>query len=117
MKHFGWIAVLVLIWSGPAYAQVPELETVQDFVAECTSKKIYNVYCLGLVNGVAGVLVFIGSFTDPVRKTIGMCIPSFTSNAQMRQIVLNWAKNNPKYWQQKVEIGVILALSKAFPCK
>ena len=58
MKHFGWLALLDVIWRGPVVAQGVastklKLNTVQDFVTECPNVPTKE-YCFGLIYGTAG---------------------------------------------------------------
>lgn len=77
-------------------------------------------FCAGYVVGVADMMQQVGrQGAGNFRSVFGMCVPKSlhtpSGNAEV-QVFVNWAEKNPKEWGQVNEVGVVLALSEAWPC-
>ena len=113
MTRFFILAAIGLgLASNAASAAKPRdmLATSRDLLAVCTSSKPLEYgMCMGYISGVVdGFLV--------VDRT-SVCITPGITKGELRNIVLSGIAANPKESSQEAYAGVLLALSKAFPCR
>ena len=106
-----FIVVLLVGLASPAWASP---ENVQYYlqVLENPKNPDYS-YAMGTVAGITFMLRFNG-----VMKNVpSACTPDKTTHGQKAQVFINWAKANPKEWTGHGHIGMMTAVSEAWPCK
>ena len=111
--------------AGAAFAATDK--TTQDLYYECSDKNPANeIACVRYLDGVASTMMFSASLLSELkdaspqaqrtRYILGLCPGSTITAGQMRQVFINWAKRNPKSWQQIEFAGAFAALREAWPC-
>lgn len=97
----------------PSFAA--EWETIQSMAERCkdTSGGPNSFYCLGMANGVMGMMLV----HQKQPNTLRICSEGFVSNGQAIQIFLNWKDKNPTRWQEPAFVGFAWALQESYPCE
>jgi hypothetical protein len=73
---------------------------------------------VGFISGTVAVMEQVGLGTSGnFRGAMGMCVsmPDPTGNAEVGAFI-NWAEKNPQFREKPSAVGVMLALSSAWPC-
>jgi hypothetical protein len=114
------LAVLALVACGfvALRANAADLNSTEGMLAMCKSNGEGSNYCLGFISGTAAVMEQVGLGTSGnFRGSMGMCVamPYPTGNAEVAAFI-RWAEKNTQFWDKPSAIGVILALSAAWPC-
>lgn len=103
--------VALCLTSTAAQASEPRdsLKTGNDLLVACGSEKPLEYgMCMGYIAGV------IDGFLISNRTII--CLPSDLTRGQLRDVVLSGIQDAPRERGDAGYVGVLLALSKAFPC-
>lgn len=114
------LALLMLMACGfvGLRANATDLNSTEGMLAMCKSSGDGYSYCLGFISGTAAVMEQVGlGTTGNFRGAMGMCVsmPYPTGNAEVAAFV-RWAEKNSEFWDKPSAIGVVLALSAAWPC-
>ena len=106
------LATGLLVSSG-AWAKTPM--TVQDYMTACAKSNSLEMFCAGVVSGIQSVMSLNSQFVgeDDMPR---LCQPLTATPGQFIQIFLNWAKDNPKQWQEDGKIAMMVAFQETFPC-
>ena len=116
------IAASIVLGAAPAAASANTTGwSVSDLVAMCrgmpdeiTQAPSDQGLCIGYMHGFAGGYS-VGLNTSPGDNRI--CLPVGVSTLQWSRIFLKWADQNPEGLHWPAAIGVLAAMSTAFPCQ
>lgn len=88
------------------------LTTVSTEVYAASARMVYEACETGnalyYVTGVRDAMVF--------TEDLDMCIPVGVDNGQLKEIVCQYLKSNPKVWHRGGAAATYVALKDAFPC-
>ena len=113
MKYF-FVAILLVLWVGPAGARMANLITGNDIHEMCGAEGNYaQGACMGFIIGVER------SLEGAKRGMNGLvfCRAKGVNNGQTIDVVKRWLKNNPSKRHFTAPSVIAGALSDAFPCK
>lgn len=110
------VAAMTIIGSGRVFAEDGD---VQQHLKFCKSDDAFESgICLGMVEGVAGVMSSNcyafrkGRLSNPkLAADLGG-----VSFGAMKQTFINWAEDNPQEWGRLGPVGMIIAFGQTFPC-
>ena len=120
--------VVGVFFSSPSWAAK---QTVQEMLVGCrlvvnppvqgTRKQGRVAYrCLGMIDGVAGVMLTLGKTTDMSslqKRAVGLCSEAQFSYGQLAQSYIKWASANPSEWQTEAWLGMVRAFRETWPCR
>ncbi len=114
------LVVLTLVACGLVglRANAADLNSTEGMLAMCKSNGDGYNYCLGFISGTAAVMEQVGLGTSGTfRGAMGMCVamPYPTGNTEVAAFI-RWAEKNSQFWDKPSAVGVMLALSAAWPC-
>ncbi len=103
------VLALCLLAAPEAWA---DKSSVENLLKQCKMGGTNEFYCLGVIRGVSYML-----FANPdPNSPLKICTPDYISFNQIKQLFVNWASNNPKQWQERAEVGIVMVLIKTYPC-
>lgn len=98
----------------------------------CTSdNQVMNGFCLGyligrdegqflgalLMSGSAGIDTSAENFNSFANEIFQHCVPSEATNAQLRDVVVQYLRKNPESRHETARFLVLDAYREAFPCR
>lgn len=108
---------------GVASSAPQDLMTVQELYESCTaSQHSYTTLsllskCRGYINGVADMMVLVGTEGDAtMRKYFGICPRDTITRGSLIQAFKNWAEKHPEMWGKPNLLGVMMALHETWEC-
>ena len=110
MKRIIIAALVGVLLVVPGVRAANNFQTIADFVSGCEKEPYNKIYCTGVLRGVASMMTLFDKTCMPETGARAV------SNAQLRQVFLNWAKANPKKWHERGEWGMVLAFTQTWPC-
>jgi hypothetical protein len=115
MKRLLFLALLGLGMAGPAAAGFVTGDKLFEF-CQARSGSAQNVYCLGYIVGVADMV------DDPLLSKVlpsqaKFCVPDKLQSNQLKDVVVSYLQNNPQERVFQAQALIVVALSKAYPCK
>ena len=125
MKHLLPAALIATALASPVRADMNFINTVQDFVQECdpddplSGNNINPMqvgFCLGVVKGLVSVVDLNCTMGEAQTHNRLKADLSGVSFAAMNQAMLNFARANPRIWQESVGF-LTIGLAETWPCE
>jgi hypothetical protein len=106
-------ALLALCAISSFYAPVTATAyTGNQLLPECETTNVS--YCLGEISGFRLGFGFVMNRWQVEPKL--MCVPDGVSNGQLRDIVIQYIRENPQTRHESAQFLIVWSLEKAFPC-
>lgn len=88
--------------------------TGNELLRDCEPTNALSLHCLGYINGFRLGFGFVMNRWQIEPKE--MCIPDGVTNGQIRDVVLQYIRENPQTSHESSQFLILWSLSKAFPC-
>ena len=109
-------ALLALCAITPFYAPVTATAyTGNQLLQDCETTNVSSLYCLGYINGFSLGFAFVMNRWQVEPKLI--CIPEGVTNGQIKDIVVQYIRENPQTRHESAQFLIVWSLEKAFPCR
>ena len=117
MKRIILAALAVVVLGAQKAEAEPKVPvTVQEYLDVCsTQSNPFSFYCHGVIQGIAFTAQLNGIKLEDI--TDRACIPKETTQGQLLQAFINWAKANPQLWQRPAKHLILTSLVRTWPCK
>ena len=125
LQHLLTAALIATALASPMRAEMNFINTVQDFVQECdpdhplSGNNIDAMqvgFCLGVVQGLVRVVDMNCTMGEEQTYNRLKADLSGVSFGAMNQAMLNFARANPRIWQESVGF-LTIALAETWPCE
>ncbi len=104
------LALMMVVMVSPAWgAGDGPPTTIRGFLTACDGGDEWK-YCYGAVMGITYMM------KQNEEGEIAACYPADTDIGQRVQVFINWARANPKLWNEHGFYGIISATQEAWPC-
>ena len=112
-------------------ASLSEPLSGNQLYAVCTSSdQATSAFCIGYVIGetegqfLGGLMLYLNShpesrdsdYNDHASRVFGYCVPKNASNAQLRDVVVKFLRENPERRHETARFLVMESYVAAFPC-
>ena len=82
-----------------------------DFIEKRGPSRPLGAMCLGYLMGIREAVVVDNG------RNYRACLPEEVTNEELIRVYLRWAENNPNRLHEFAFVGVIGALTEAYPCQ
>lgn len=107
-----WTIAMLILGSPYAFA----VSSGNELLNVCQSNvSTHNGQCIGFIQGVS-IGVELGEAFHGHKDLSDVCIPGNVNNAQLKDIVLIYLRQNPAKRHEPAVFAVVHSLRNAFPC-
>lgn len=113
------VAVVAAFWFERAAMADDTYSTVLGLLVQCRevendNAKVTNLAYWGLCHGrIEGYFTATETWAQPKP----FCAPQGTTRQDIVKTFVRWAEDNPGKWHEPSYVGLLVALTDAFPCK
>jgi Rap1a immunity proteins len=97
-------------------------DDVQELYRQCKNTGAREeLFCLGFIAGVTEQLmantIMINKNDKTLDRSLFLCADPIPTFGAITQAFVKWAENHPESWSIPRQLGVMIAIQKAWPCK